>query len=494
MGIVRKQSIKSTIITYAGFVIGALNYYLLARFFTKQEVGLTRILFNVCSILAGLCALGSIPMFTRFFPYYRDKAKKGMHELLFWTVVINFFGFLLMVFFSLIFRHLIIRKFIGNSALFIQYFYLIYPFTFFLVAYNVYENYANNLHRTALTSFLRETVMRITVLACIALYLFRLIGFGLFIHLFSLVYGVIFLVLLFYLFSIRHFGLEYQASPVTRSLYKRMALYGTFMFGGSVFMLVSQNIDGIMIGSLKGLQYTAVFELANYISMVIMVPQRSISAIASPLIAASWKENDLAAIANLYRKSAMTQLILGIGILGVIWINADNIFHFLPAYKDGKYIILVLGLARVIDLGTGLNYQILLNSRMWKLDFITSVILVIAFIFLNYVLIRKYGMIGSAWSTLMAMTVYNGLRYIFIKWKFGLQPFTSKTLLALISGLVSWQLSSRIPWAGNIYLDIFVRTVLFVLIFGTCTLGLHLSQDMDQTWHKLLVRIKVKSR
>jgi O-antigen/teichoic acid export membrane protein len=495
MGIVRRQSIKSTIVTYAGFIIGALNYYLLARFFTKEEVGLTRILFNVCSLLAGLCALGSLSAFTRYYPYYKDQEdSRGKNELLYWATAVNLAGFAVMMVLSIALRHLIIRKFIGNSALFIRYFYLVYPFTFLLVAYNLFENFANNLQRTALTSFLRETGMRLAVLGCILLYIFHLAGFSVFISLFSLVYGIILAALLIFLATRGKMAFDRRPSHLTRSLYRHMAVYSGYIFSGSIFLLVSQNIDGIMIGSLKGLQYTAVFELANYIAMVILVPQRSISAIANPLIAAAWKSNNLKEIANLYRKSSLTQLILGLGILGVIWINADNIFYFLPAYAGGKYIILVLGLARLIDLGTGLNYQILVNSKIWRLDFISSVVLVTLFIFLNYVLIKKYGMIGSAWSTFFALCTYNLIRFIFIRWKFGLQPFTQKTILALGLGGIAYLISSRIPFLRTVYIDIPVRTAVFVLLYAGGTLGLQLSDDFNQTWKNLMRRLGIGSR
>ncbi len=494
MGIVRRQSIKSTVVTYAGFLVGALNYYLLARFLTKEEVGLTRILFNVCSLLAGLCALGSLAAFTRYFPYYREKEEgSGKNELLFWVTAVNLLGFVVMVILSLAFRHLIIRKFIGNSALFIRYFYLVYPFTFLLAGYNLFENFANNLHRTALTSFLRETGMRLAVLVCILLYLFHVLGFTGFISLFSLVYGAVLLPLLVILSIRKRLAMDPKRSDLTRTMARKMTLYSGYIFSGSIFLLVSQNIDGIMIGSLRGLQYTAVFELANYIAMVLMVPQRSIAAIANPLIATAWKEGDLGQIANLYRKSAMTQLILGMGILGIIWINVDNIFHFLPAYQGGKYIILILGMARLIDLGTGLNYQILVNSRIWRLDFFASVTLVVGFIFLNYVLIKKYGMIGSAWSTLAALTTYNVVRFLFIRWKFRLQPFSLLTLAALGLGLGSWLVSSLVPRIHLVLLDMALRTGVFVLLFGAGVLGFRLSEDISQTWKNFRSRIRAIS-
>ena len=495
MGIIRRQSIKSTVATYAGFLIGALNYYLLARFLTKEEVGLTRILFNVCSLLSGLCALGSLAAFPRFYPYYREKEEaSGKNELLFWVTAVNLLGFMVILALSLAFRHLIIRKFIGNSGLFIRYFYLVYPFTFLLVAYNLFENFANNLHRTALTSFLRETGMRLGVLVCIVLYLLHVVGFTGFISLFSLVYGAILLPLLIFLSIRKKLAMDAARSDLTRTMARRMTLYSGYIFSGSIFLLVSQNIDGIMIGSLRGLQYTAVFELANYIAMVLIVPQRSIAAIANPLIAQAWKEDDLSQISNLYRKSAMTQLILGMGILGIIWINVDNIFHFLPAYQGGKYIILVLGIARLIDLGTGLNYQILVNSRIWRLDFFASIILVVGFIFLNYVLIKKYGMIGSAWSTLAALTTYNLVRYLFIRWKFRLQPFSLLTLVALGVGGVSWLVSSRVPAIHFVLLDMVLRTAVFVLIFAAGVLGLRLSEDISQTWKNILSRVRGATR
>ena len=55
MGIVRKQSIASSIYIYLGFAVGAFNVlYLFPTYLTPQEFGLTRVLIDVSIISVSL--------------------------------------------------------------------------------------------------------------------------------------------------------------------------------------------------------------------------------------------------------------------------------------------------------------------------------------------------------------------------------------------------------------------------------------------------------
>jgi hypothetical protein len=74
-------------------------------------------------------------------------------------------------------------------------------------------------------------------------------------------------------------------------------------------------------------------------------------------------------------------------------------------------------------MGTGVNSQILGTSIYWKVEFVTGIILLAITLPLNYFLTKEYGVVGTATANLIAITVYNFLRYFFLLKKFNLQPF-----------------------------------------------------------------------
>ena len=79
MGVVVKQSIKGTIVNYLGVAIGAFTtFFILTRYLTAEEVGLTRVLVEAATLLSGLSQLGTSASILRYYPYFKDEKNKEM--------------------------------------------------------------------------------------------------------------------------------------------------------------------------------------------------------------------------------------------------------------------------------------------------------------------------------------------------------------------------------------------------------------------------------
>ncbi len=492
MGIVRKQSIQSSLFMYIGFAVGAFNLWLLPHILTTEQFGLARVMIHVCTLLAGVCSLGIQPVITRFYPYYDDLGKKHKTDFLTWTFLIALAGFLLMVVATLIFKDLIIRKFKGNAAFFLDYFYLIYPFTLFILLFGLLERVAWSRQFTVLSSFLRETGVRLfTSLIVIALALHWL-GFTGFLTLYSLQFSVVFFILFYFLFIRKDTGFVFTISTTTRRLYKQMGWYALFIFGGSVFILFEQSFNTILLGSQKSLSTAGVFDIAFFIATLVLVPKRSMQSAASATIARAWKERDMGRIDRVYKKSAATLLIAGLLIFGLIWLNLDDIFMlYKPEYSAGKYVVFFVGLANLTDLGTGLNYDILINSKIWRTNFVLNVLLIILFLLVTYFMVSALGMMGSAYSILLSIAVYNLARCGLIWWKYKLQPFSVKTLFILFGALTAYFATVfLLPETTLVFVNIVLRSVVFVLIFGGIVVAARLSDDVTDLYGMLKQRFR----
>lgn len=494
MGIVRRQSINSSIFIYLGFVLGAFNMWLLPKILTAEQFGLVRVLISVCTLLAGLCALGTQQVVTRFYPYYNTQTGKHKNDLLGWTLIVSLAGFGLMVLFTFLFRDLIIRKFEGKSPLFIDYFFLIYPLTFFILLFGLYERIAWSRQLTVISNFLRETGVRIFVMLIVLILALHWINFGGFIIAYSLQFGIVFFILYAYLTHYKGTHLTFRVSPVTRQMYRQMGVYAGYIFGGGLFMLVEQYFNTILLGSRESLGAAGVFDIAFAMATFLLVPKRSVQAAASATIAQAWKDEDSERINRLYHKSAATLLIMGIFILGLIWLNIDHIFDlYKPEYRSGKYVVLLVALANLIDLATGLNYDILVNSRLWRIHFIISVALVALFLPVTYLFVREYGMMGSAYGILLSIFTYNVVRCLLLWWKLRIQPFTAKTGWILLTGALAYLIAGRLlPPLPGIFLDVLVRSGLFSLIIAVGVLGGRLSEDVTELYHMALLKLKIR--
>ena len=160
-------------------------------------------------------------------------------------------------------------------------------------------------------------------------------------------------------------------------------------------------------------------------------------------------------------------------MFGLIWLNTDNLIAFLNwvSHKEaGGYdaigkLIFILGLAKLIDLATGVNSQIIGTSNFWKFDFYTNLFYILLSLPLNYYLIKNYNLEGLAYSNLIALTLYNSIRFSFLYFKFNLQPYTYKHGLFLLLSIGLILLVHQIPTANNILANILLQSTVFVLSF-----------------------------
>ena len=76
MGVVRRQGIKNTIVGYFGLMIGFLNLIVVQpHFLTKEEIGLTRILYSFSLLVAMFVPMGIGNATLKYFPVFKDKEK-----------------------------------------------------------------------------------------------------------------------------------------------------------------------------------------------------------------------------------------------------------------------------------------------------------------------------------------------------------------------------------------------------------------------------------
>ncbi|MBK8339048.1 MAG: polysaccharide biosynthesis C-terminal domain-containing protein [Flavobacteriales bacterium] len=103
-----------------------------------------------------------------------------------------------------------------------------------------------------------------------------------------------------------------------------------------------------------------------------------------------------------------------------------------------------------------------------------SLVMLLVNLIANFFLIRKFGIIGSAWATLLALTVLNAYRTHFLRRRFGLWPFSVGTAKVAVLLIVIGCLMTLLPAMGGVWMDMILRAVLISALFwpGVYFLGL----------------------
>ncbi len=479
MGIIQKQGIKSSIFIMIGFVIGAVNLLVLfPLFFSKNDQGLIRAMIDIGATLSVFCTLGTLPVVYKFFPFYNHYLGPKKNELPFLTLIINLIGFGLLMWIGWENKDFIIRK-LGKSPSLATYFNYVYPYTFFLLIFYWLEAFAWGLQKGVFTNFLRETAIRILTTLLILAFGLKWLNLDQFILLFSGIYVIPTLLLIYNLSKSHEWSFRsFKISSVTKRLKWKMINFALFVFAGQFFNLLARTNDTFMIVGLRGLSDAAIFAIATYVSAIMEIPQRSLTSISIPVLAKSWKDKDFANIKHVYHKSVSNLLAVGLLLFGLIWLNIENLVAFLNwiSHKEGDGyealvpLIFIMGLAKLIDLATGVNGQIIGTSNYWRFDFFTNLFYIVLSIPLNYYLISHYQLIGLAYSNLAALILYNSVRFLFLYKKFNLQPYTLKHGLFLMLSIAFIFLLYKIPSPSNFVLNIaFKSTIYGVGFYGLLT-------------------------
>jgi len=423
MGIIQKQGIKSSIFIMIGFVIGAVNLLVLfPMFFSKNDQGLVRAMIDIGATLSVFCTLGTLPVVYKFFPFYNHYLGPKKNELPFLTLIINLIGFALLIWIGWENKNFIIRK-LGKSPSLASYFNYVYPYTFFLMIFYWLEAFAWGLQKGVFTNFLRETAVRILTTILILGVGLNWLNLDQFILLFSGIYVIPTLLLIYNLSTSHEWSFRsFKISSVTKRLKWKMLNFALFVFAGQFFNLLARTNDTFMIVGLRGLSDAGIFAIATYVAAIMEIPQRSLNAISIPVLAKSWKDKDFANIKHVYHKSVSNLLAIGLLLFGLIWLNIENLVAFLNwiSHKEGggyealAPIVFIMGLAKLIDLATGVNGQIIGTSNYWRFDFFTNLFYIVLSIPLNFYLISNYSLIGLAYSNLAALTLYNSVRFFIL--------------------------------------------------------------------------------
>ncbi|QOR75572.1 MAG: polysaccharide biosynthesis C-terminal domain-containing protein [Thermoflavifilum sp.] len=500
MGIVRRQSIQSTIFIYAGFAIGAFNVLVLfTHFLSPEQFGLIQLMVNAAALMAALATLGTVPVVNKFFPFYHEYLKPARNDLPLLVICICLIGFGLFILAGWLGKGLIIRKFSGNSPLFVQYYFWLFPMVFFMLFFTLLESFAWGLRKTVLTNLLRETIVRLYGTVLIAGVALRWISVDTFIKLYSGLFAVPALVLLVVLIRSRQFQLHIRMSSVTRRLWKRMLSFSLYVFSSNVFNVFAKTMEIFFISSINGLAQTGVYSIADYIIRLMEVPQRGMASITTPLLAVHWKNKDYREIEKLYHKSSATLLIAGLAILGLICTDLRDIQYVLPEkYRGISWVVWILGAGKLIDLGTGVNNQVIQTSHFWKFDFYTNIFFTVISIILNYFLVHRFGMLGAAITAALSLSLFNFIRCVFIYWRFRMQPFRKATAGILLSGIAAYVIATSLPLpfvhgqdtgVMAYLIDAVLRGLVYIGLFGATVLYFRFSEDVNQLvekwWQKL---------
>jgi O-antigen/teichoic acid export membrane protein len=466
VGEIRKQGIANSVITYTGIIIGFLNIVVIQpNFLQPEELGLTRILFSFSALIATVLPLGIGNVTIKFFPLFRDHEKR--HNGYFgFLLLAGLLGFLIFSGLLSLLKPIILNQFTDPSSLLSEFFQMIFPLMLFLSFNSILSIYSYSLFKTSFPSFLNDILIRIFSIAVVSAYYMKWLSFDNFVLLFVMVYGIQSVILILYIFLVDKPGFRINFSVVRQIGFHKILKYGLVMSVASLSSLGLRYIDTIFVGKFLDLTMVAIYSVAALIPTIIEAPLVALEKITSPKIADAWSKNRLDEIKKIYYDSSLYLLIFGGLIFIGININIQDLLKIIPKdYSLGINVVFLLSLSTMFNMATGVNNSVIYNSEYYRYGVGFVYFLIVLTVITNLLLIPLFGLEGAALATMISGFLYNTLKFLFIRKKFGMNPFNNRYIWLILIILAVLIIGFTIPSVNNGLLDILIRSFIVSILY-----------------------------
>jgi len=482
MGIIQRQSIKHTLVQYSGIVFGVISMlYIYPK--VAEAYGLAQTLFAAAFFLAPVVSMGTWVMAVKFFPDFKNE-KTNHNGFLGLLLLIAGIGFtIFLISFPILKSYISEYLFQGDKpAWYFEFLPYVVPFTFFVVFNRLLSVFASNFHRIVIPSILEEFLLKIVLPVLILLFYNEIIPIQWVIYGILINYSIGTVGLTFYLWTLGQANPRLKLNFISKKLRSSMLKYGSYGVVNAVGTQGAFKIDTLMVSGEINLETTGFYSQANFFAEAMSKPQKSIIGIAGPLISKALQNNNLQEVKTIYKKSSVTLLIIGLFLFIGLWTCIDDLFTIMdnPKIETIRYAFLFLCLAKLVNMGTSVNNEIINYSKYYRFNFWMILILAVMNISLNFWIIPIYGAEGVAFATFFSFLIFNLAKLIFIKIKFGFHPFSMKTIAILLLAVGIYFISTLLPDLGNPYLNIILKGGLITLTYPFLVFKMNISKDYNQ--------------
>tara|TARA_B110000438_G_C15747776_1_gene621522 strand:- start:294 stop:1436 length:1143 start_codon:yes stop_codon:yes gene_type:complete len=192
----------------------------------------------------------------------------------------------------------------------------------------------------------------------------------------------------------------------------------------NIVFILFQFIDTILLGLLSTSRDVGIYTIVLKISSITSIILLGVNSIIGPIISQLFSSNKLDELNMYVKASVRISSLLSIPIILLIIYNSNNFLSFfgsnLLIYKKALYIMCFAQFINVISGSVGLIMQMTGNEQIFRNIIIFSIIINIV---LSLILIPKYQVWGSVYSSAFSLILWNILSIIFIKKKINIYSF-----------------------------------------------------------------------
>jgi O-antigen/teichoic acid export membrane protein len=355
------------------------------------------------------------------------------------------------------------------------------------------DSYNTVLYNASTGVFVRELVQRGLILISLVPLIYGIIGFNTFILFYISTFCIIGFLMIGFIAWRGELKLNLSFRSMGKTMVRAMAWISAFGFFTGLTNEVVLQVNNILVNEFYDEAQTGIYVTNFFFATLILIPSRGLNKIAPTMISDAFKSRNLADIDRIQFKSTLNQLLIALLIFIGLYINLANIYQILPpAYAIGGWVIMLTGLANVVQMGGGVGSAILAFSGYYRFNTYLSIVQLVLLIGLNLLLLPYLGITGAAMATLISAILINLIKYLIIKKKFNIQPYSKKHLLIFLIAMLCVGINELIPIQSNYLVDIVIRSLVVALAYIVANYFLKTSTQLNDNLNKALRMLRIR--
>ncbi len=462
MGIVFRQSAKTSLIVLSGAVLGVVILWLTTKYVPdKHQFGFLQTITNYAITTAQVLLFGlNWTLAVNIHKYDDDAARRKVLLTICFGLPAVLLAFVSIVYF--VAKAWVLKHYQPDDIPLMQQYYGWVPVYILLFIYQlIFEQYLGAQMKVAIAAFIREVVIRIANILIIMLFAFGYLDFS------GLVISTVLMYLItavaFALLSARTkaFGLSLNFNAFTKDEYREMAKFTWYHFLLNLVILLMSTLDALALPFYdnSGFAAVAIYRIPVFMIVVLQLPVKALMPATFTTLARAFADNDSHKARDIFMRASINMLIPTLAMAVLLCCNLGNIQAVIPnGYAAAIPVFLILLLSKLVDCATGMNDAVLSITNHYKFNFYLSLILTVMLFVLLRTLIPRYGIYGAAWATTGTLIFFNVCKYAYVWKKLNLQPFSRNTVMVIIAALPALAAGYFFPHLLDQSRHVYVRT------------------------------------
>lgn len=487
MGIVIKQSIRNTIITFVGFGIGAINtLYMYTNFLGEDYYGLTSFLLATSNMIMPLLAFGIQNTLIKFYAEHESEDDKSRFLNL--MLVLPLLIALPVFISSYIFYDELASLISQENPIIYTYAWMIPLIGLCMAYFEIFYAWVKVHMKSVYGNFIKEVLLRIFISAFLFAVYFKWISPVQFIYSLGLIYFALTVLMAVSAFKIRKPAFHLRL-PEKK---KDVLIYSSFIIFSAGIAVMLLEIDKFMIGQYAHLKENAYYSVAIYIALTVSVPMRAMHQIVHPITTDLMARKKHDELNKLYKKTSITLQVIGGWIMLGIFVNVNELYLLLPEkYSGGITVVFIISISKFFDLMLGNNNSIIFNSKYYRTVLLLGLLLLVMVVGLNMYFIPNFGIEGAAIATLISIAFYSLSKLMFVVFKMKLFPFTKNTIASL--GIILGCFLAFYFWEFPFHpvVNMMLKSTLVTVLYLFLNYSFKISSDINYVLKSVLSKFKV---